>query len=220
MKAFIDQGSWASTAFPSWSLYDALLINQTNVNYPVITCNSSGFTAVNCQFGNYNEPKQWINSVYYKVKNVLINCKFNATVNYGISPVGGAYYSVGGYPSGSAGAGQFELIGAMFWDTVTSTYIPLADVNFIIYGIYQINTSATPNVKESNSWLVNNTTAPLTITAFTSLDRQEFTVVNYYQSTQTTTIKNNATIKTITGADTVLVAGMSFINLDGICYQT
>lgn len=218
MKAFIDQGGWASTAFPSWSIYDVLLINQTNINYPVITCNGSGFTAVNCQFGNYNEPKQWINSAFYKVKNVLINCKFNDIVTYGISPNGGGYNVIGGYPLGTAGAGQFELVGCMFWDTVTETYIPLSDANISFLGTYSITTGA-PDVTQSNIWLVNNTTAPLTITNFTALANQQFTLVNYINSTQTTTIQNNSAIKTKSGANTILVSGMTFVRLEDVCYE-
>jgi hypothetical protein len=85
--------------------------------------------------------------------------------------------------------------------------------------VYSITTSATPDVREANIWLVQNTTAPLTITNFTALQNQQFTLVNYTGSTQTTTIKNNATIKTITGADTVLVSGMTFAYISGISYQ-
>jgi hypothetical protein len=219
MRAFIDQAGWSSTAFPSWSIYDALLINQTNVNYPVITCNGSGFTAVNCQFGNYNESKQWIVSSPYKTKNVLINCKFNNIVTYGISPVGGGYNVIGGYPLGTSGAGQFELVGCMYWDTVTSAYIPLSDSNISYFGIYSITTSTTPDVTQSNIWLVNNTTAPLTITNFNALPNQQFTLVNYINSTQTTTIQNNSAIKTKSGANTVLVSGMTFVRLENVCYE-
>jgi len=219
MKTFIDVGAFGSTAFPAWSIYDMVLINQTDVNYPIITCPTSGFTAVNCQFGVYTEAKQWINSAFYFVKNVLINCKFNTIVDYGISPSGGAYYTLGGYPLGTAGAGQYDLIGCMYWDTVGSAYKPIADNNIVYFGVYSITTSTTPDVREANTWLVNNTTAPLTITTFTALQSQQFTLVNYTGSTQTTTIKNNATIKTITGADTVLVSGMTFVNISGVFYQ-
>jgi len=220
MKTFIDtSGAFGSSAFPAWSIYDIMLVNQTNINYPIITCPTSGFTAVNCQFGQYVEAKEWISTSYYFTKVVLINCKFNAPINYGVSPVGGAYYTLGGYPLGTAGAGQYDLIGCMYWDTVSSSFRPVADNNIAYFGVYSITTSATPDVREANTWLVNNTTAPLTITNFTALQNQQFTLVNYTGSTQTTTIKNNATIKTITGADTVLVSGMTFVYISGISYQ-
>lgn len=219
MKSFIDQGSWASAAFPSWSIYDAILIGQTNKDYPVIKCNSAGFTAVNCQFGVYTDDKEWIESDYYYVKNVLINCKFNKPFNSGISPVGGPYYTVGGYPFGSAGEGQFQIIGCEYWDTGSSIYKPIADVNGCYWSLYQITTSATPNVTESNVWVVNNTTAPLTITSVTANEHQQFSLVNYTGSSSTTTIKNNATIKTKSGSDTVLTAGMTFINVNGVVYE-
>ena len=219
MKSFIDTGGFASSAFPAWSIYDMMLTNQTNINYPIITCPTSGFTAVNCQFGNYTEAKEWISVPFYQTKVVLINCKFNAPIDYGVSPVGGAYYTLGGYPLGSAGAGQYDLIGCMYWDTASSAFRPVADNNIAYFGVYSITTSATPDVREANIWLVQNSTAPLTITAFTALQNQKFTLVNHYQSTQTTTIKNNATIKTITGADTVLVSGMTFVYISRISYQ-
>jgi hypothetical protein len=211
-------GAFRSTAFPMFILIGVTIINQTSAVLPMIDCRTMGFVAIGCQFGQYtSDPPAFINLSGYYQKATLIGCSFNVPVTYGLntSTWTGTIYILGG----NDGYGQFSLSGCTEWVTSASEYRPIADNNFVFYGLYQITTSATPDVRGSNTWLVNNTAAPLTITNFTGLEDQKFTLVNYTGSTQTTTIQNNATIKTITGANTVLVSGMTFVNISGVFYQ-
>jgi hypothetical protein len=207
-----------STAFPMFILIGATIIAQTSAVLPMIDCRTMGFIAIGCQFGQYtSDPPAFINLSSYYQKATLIGCSFNVPVTYGLntSTWTGTIYILGG----NDGYGQFSLYGCNEWLSSASEYRPIADNNFVYYGLYQITTSATTDVRGSNTWLVNNTTAPLTITNLTGLENQKFTLVNYTGSTQTTTIKNNANIKTITGADTVLVSGMTFVYISGVSYQ-
>ena len=209
--------AFRSTAFPMFILIGVTIIAQTSAVLPMIDCRTMGFVAIGCQFGQYTDTPAFINLSTYQQKATLIGCSFNVPVTYGINTNTwtGTIYTLGG----NDGIGQFLLSGCNEWSTSLSGYTPVADVTLIsTAGGYSIST-ATPDVRGATTWLVNNTTAPLTITAFTALQNQKFTLVNYYQSTQTTTIKNNTTIKTITGADTVLVSGMTFVYLSGVSYQ-
>lgn len=207
-----------SPAFPMFILIGATIIAQTSAVLPMIDCRTMGFVAIGCQFGQYtSDTPAFINLSTYQQRATLIGCSFNVPVTYGVntSTWTGTIYTLGG----NDGVGQFSLSGCNEWLTSASEYRPIADTTLVYFGVYSITTSATPDVRGATTWLVNNTTAPLTITNFSALQSQQFTLVNYTGSTQTTTIKNNATIKTITGADTVLVSGMTFVNISGVFYQ-
>lgn len=209
--------AFRSIAYPMFTLINATIIAQTSAVLPMIDCRSAGFIAIGCQFGQYTgDTPAFINLSTYLQRATFIGCSFNVPITYGTNTATwtGTIYTLGG----NDGVGQFLLSGCNEYVSSLSGYAPVANVNFAT-GLYQITTSTTPDVKQSNIWYVNNTTAPLTITALTAFQNQQFSLVNLTSSTQTTTIKNNSTIKTKTGADTVLVSGMLFVNFDGICYQ-
>jgi len=210
MKTFISQAGWSSSAFPSWSIYDMMLVNQTDSTVPVIQCSSSGFTAVNCQFGTYVEPKQWISSDNYQVKNVLINCKFNFKIDYGVSPTGGPYYTFGNY-------GMFDVIGCQCWDYTNGRYDSIADMKYRNVGTFTIKT-ATPDVTKHNLW-VAGPDADLTITSFTALQYQEFTIVRAIGPSPITTIQFGSAIRLKSGSNTVVTTGMKFVHKDGITIE-
>jgi hypothetical protein len=209
--------AFRSTAFPQITLIGVTIIAQTSAVLPMIDCRTMGFIAIGCQFGQpVVDSPAFINLSTYLQKATFVGCSFNVPITYGIntSTWTGTIYTLGG----NDGVGQFLLSGCYEYSASLGGYVPVADVNFVDTGRYSI-TTATPDVTQSNVWLVNNQTAPLTITAFTAFQNQKFSIANFFQSNQTTTIKNNTVIKTKTGSDTVLVSGMSFVNIAGICYE-
>jgi hypothetical protein len=206
-----------STAFPQITLIGVTIIAQTSAVLPMIDCRTMGFIAIGCQFGQYvSDPPAFINLSTYKQKATFIGCSFNVPITYGLntSTWTGTIKTLGG----NDGVGQFLLSGCYEWSASIGGYIPVTDVNLQWPNFYLI-TTATPNVTESNVWLVNNQTAPFTVTAFTAFENQKFSIANSLSSTQTTTIANNSVIKTKSGANTNLVSGMSFVNISGVCYE-
>lgn len=210
---FIKSGGFQSSAFPGFLLVGGVIVNQTDDTLPIIDCKTSGFTAIDCRFGEINESKFWFNLPIYRSLANFVGCSFNAATSYGLNSTPGTYTF-----GGNDGYGQYVISGCREYNATDNAYVPLPEA-YYKYTPFANASGATPSIKTRVCGLcpyliLTNATATI-VTNF--LDGYEGAEITVYIGANTTVLHSTLIVfKTATNKTT---GAYKFLRYENAWYE-